>query len=413
MGLRYRARLPLAAGAALCALLLTPVTGHAGTAAGPDTGTATASVTMPAPAPSAVTVTVSAPASRSTPVPVPAPVASAEATTGGMTGPGTGSAGAAEVTRLHEEVDRAVAAHARGRYAARSLRLRADGLQRRLERQRRELQGLQEAMGAYARAQYRTGGPLAVTARLLNARDPDDLLRGRRYAHQAETAAQGLLVRARLAERRYTAAERRARAAWRDLEDRGERLSEVRREIEEKLARAREVLLRAEGTGTGSGCTGTTPPAGTAPEPPEPPEAPEAPAPARWVAPVRGYLLSAGYGRRGTYWAGRHTGQDFAVPVGTPVHSVGTGRVLTVSCGGPFGLEIVVRHPDGFRTQYAHLASATVAPGAEVRTGQRIGLAGTTGNSTGPHLHFEARTTPAPGSAVDPVAWLRARGVLL
>ncbi len=132
---------------------------------------------------------------------------------------------------------------------------------------------------------------------------------------------------------------------------------------------------------------------------------------AAWVAPVEPVELSAGFGSDGSRWANRHTGQDFAVPVGTPVRAAGAGRVVRVSCGGAFGIQIVVEHPGGYCTQYAHLSAVTVDEGDRVATGQRIGRSGTTGNSTGPHLHFEVRTTPETGSAVDPLPWLAARGV--
>jgi murein DD-endopeptidase MepM/ murein hydrolase activator NlpD len=132
-----------------------------------------------------------------------------------------------------------------------------------------------------------------------------------------------------------------------------------------------------------------------------------------WVAPVENYTLSAGFGGSGERWARRHTGQDFAVDIGAPVRSVGAGRVASVSCGGAFGIEILVQHPDGYYSQYAHLAGVTVDQGERVAAGQWIGQAGTTGNSTGPHLHFEVRLTPYLGSGVDPAVWLRERGVNL
>ncbi|MFV2119099.1 M23 family metallopeptidase, partial [Streptomyces sp. Act-28] len=135
-----------------------------------------------------------------------------------------------------------------------------------------------------------------------------------------------------------------------------------------------------------------------------------------WVAPVSeadGYELSAGFDSTGKYWAHRHTGQDFAVDVGTPVRSIGAGRVHAVSCGGPFGIEVVVRHTNGWYSQYAHLASTAVEQGQRVVAGQWVGQAGTTGNSTGPHLHFEVRVTPHLGSGVDPLSWLREHGVEL
>ncbi|ORT57967.1 hypothetical protein BKD26_21255 [Streptomyces sp. CB03238] len=132
-----------------------------------------------------------------------------------------------------------------------------------------------------------------------------------------------------------------------------------------------------------------------------------------WVAPVEGYALSAGFHRAGAHWARRHTGQDFAVAVGTPVRSIGAGRVRSVTCGGAFGIEVVVRHAGGWHSQYAHLAAPGVSPGQPVVAGQVIGRSGNTGNSTGPHLHFEVRLTPYMGSAVDPVRWLGEHGVRL
>jgi murein DD-endopeptidase MepM/ murein hydrolase activator NlpD len=125
------------------------------------------------------------------------------------------------------------------------------------------------------------------------------------------------------------------------------------------------------------------------------------------------YRLSSRFDSAGAHWARRHTGQDFAVDLGTPVRSIGAGRVHSVSCGGAFGIEVVVRHDNGWYSQYAHLAAPAVVSGERVRTGQWIGQAGTTGNSTGPHLHFEVRLTPYLGSGVDPVPWLREHGVRL
>ncbi|MFE0057007.1 M23 family metallopeptidase, partial [Streptomyces sp. NPDC059003] len=93
--------------------------------------------------------------------------------------------------------------------------------------------------------------------------------------------------------------------------------------------------------------------------------------------------------------------------------AAGAGRVERVACGGGFGIEVVVRHPNGYYTQYAHLAAVTVDQGEQVRTGQWLGQAGTTGNSTGPHLHFEVRLTPDLGSGVDPEKWLAEHGVKL
>ncbi|WP_432590085.1 transglycosylase family protein [Streptomyces sp. HD1123-B1] len=122
--------------------------------------------------------------------------------------------------------------------------------------------------------------------------------------------------------------------------------------------------------------------------------------------------VSAAYGTRGGRWAsGHHTGVDFAVPVGTPVHAAAGGRVVAAGWGGAFGYQVVIRHTGGLYTHYAHLSAVGVRAGQTVEAGRRIARSGNTGNTTGPHLHFEVRTGPAYGSDVDPLAYLRAHGV--
>ncbi|MEH0577520.1 M23 family metallopeptidase [Streptomyces sp. B21-108] len=130
-----------------------------------------------------------------------------------------------------------------------------------------------------------------------------------------------------------------------------------------------------------------------------------------WTAPTRRYWLSAGFAAKGSRWAHRHTGQDFAVDSGTPVYAVGAGTVRATTCGDGFGNQVLIRHGDGYFTQYAHLSRIDVRRGARVTAGQRIGLSGASGNVTGPHLHFEVRITPYIGSAVPPLPWLRRKAV--
>ncbi|MCT4353455.1 transglycosylase family protein [Streptomyces sp. Je 1-79] len=126
--------------------------------------------------------------------------------------------------------------------------------------------------------------------------------------------------------------------------------------------------------------------------------------------------VSASIGTRyrvsGSSWSsGYHTGVDFPVPTGTSVKAVASGRVVSAGWGGAYGYEIVIRHDDGRYSQYAHLSALTVREGQRVGGGQRIARSGSTGNSSGPHLHFEVRTGPGYGSDIDPLAYLRARGV--
>ncbi|WSQ07474.1 transglycosylase family protein [Streptomyces sp. NBC_01231] len=129
------------------------------------------------------------------------------------------------------------------------------------------------------------------------------------------------------------------------------------------------------------------------------------------VSPV-GAGTGTPYHKAGSSWSkGYHTGVDFPVPTGTSVKSVGAGTVVSAGWEGSFGYQVVIRHSDGRYSQYAHLSAISVKSGQTVGGGQRIGRSGSTGNSTGPHLHFEVRTGPGFGTDIDPVAYLRSGGV--
>ncbi|MGW2519104.1 M23 family metallopeptidase [Streptomyces sp. NPDC001617] len=128
--------------------------------------------------------------------------------------------------------------------------------------------------------------------------------------------------------------------------------------------------------------------------------------------PVSGGTIGTGYHVAGSMWSsGYHTGVDFVVPTGTSIKSVGAGTVVTAGWGGAYGNQVVVRLADGYYAQYGHMSQISVSVGQTVSEGQQLGLSGATGNVTGPHLHFEIRTTPDYGSDVDPVAYLRSKGV--
>ncbi|CAL9606147.1 M23 family metallopeptidase [Streptomyces griseomycini] len=133
-----------------------------------------------------------------------------------------------------------------------------------------------------------------------------------------------------------------------------------------------------------------------------------------FVSPIPGSYVSTGYKSGGAVWSsGSHTGVDFHAASGTPVQAVGMGTVVEAGWGGAYGNQVVIKMHDGTYTQYGHLSSIGVSVGQQVTPGQRIGLSGATGNVTGAHLHFEARTTAEYGSDLDPVAYLRAHGVNL
>ncbi|MEU0058033.1 M23 family metallopeptidase [Streptomyces sp. NPDC006334] len=166
----------------------------------------------------------------------------------------------------------------------------------------------------------------------------------------------------------------------------------------------------------GSGVASAAQPAAAKPAAVAKPAAAAAKKSASWIDPVAKYRLSASFAQAGGMWAHKHSGQDFAVPTGTKVMAAHGGIVVKAGGNGAgdgpaYGNAIVIKHANGVYSQYAHLSRVEVNVGQVVKTGQRIALSGNTGNSSGPHLHFEIRTTPNYGSAIDPVKFLRAKGV--
>ncbi|WP_157845402.1 M23 family metallopeptidase [Kitasatospora phosalacinea] len=146
-----------------------------------------------------------------------------------------------------------------------------------------------------------------------------------------------------------------------------------------------------------------------APEPkPEP--APE-PAKPSWSSPAPGATISNPYHKtNAAYAAGYHTGTDFAVSVGTPVLAVGDATVVSSGYAGAYGNQIVLKLSDGRFAQYAHLSQLGVKAGQHVGAGDRVGKSGNTGNSHGPHLHFEIRTANQYAKVIDPVGYLKQHG---
>lgn len=115
---------------------------------------------------------------------------------------------------------------------------------------------------------------------------------------------------------------------------------------------------------------------------------------------------------------GGHSGLDISARQGTPVLAAAAGTVVSVngSAGAAYGNYVAVKHSGGVYTLYAHLSTTSVSVGQSVAAGDQVGNVGSTGNSSGPHLHFEVRTSPDQfnvGVFLDPVTWLRNNGVSL
>ena len=118
------------------------------------------------------------------------------------------------------------------------------------------------------------------------------------------------------------------------------------------------------------------------------------------VQPLDEFTLTSGFGER---WGRQHSGIDMALPTGSPVYAAKGGTIIWSGYKGSYGNLVIIDHGDGMETYYAHCSRLDVEAGRQVAAGQQIAAVGSTGNSTGPHLHFEVRIG---GVARDPADWL-------
>lgn len=122
--------------------------------------------------------------------------------------------------------------------------------------------------------------------------------------------------------------------------------------------------------------------------------------PPTYIKPISGGRYTSGFGRR---WGRMHKGVDWACPVGTTVYAACGGTVIQASYSGGYGNCVVISHPDGRMTRYAHNSKLLVSVGQHVEQREPVALSGNTGRSTGPHVHFELYIN---GSAVDPLKYI-------
>ena len=196
-------------------------------------------------------------------------------------------------------------------------------------------------------------------------------------------AVEARTVRDRLADSRDTlssAQTLKASALGEVRESREEYLAEVEALAAESAALA-DAIRAAQGA-SASGSTGTG-----------------APSAAGFIWPVNGVVVS-GFGMR---WGRMHEGIDITAPTGTPIWAAAAGTVIWSGWRGGYGNAVVIDHGDGLATLYAHASALVVGVGEQVSQGQTVSLVGSTGNSSGPHLHFEVRVN---GVAVDPLLYL-------
>jgi murein DD-endopeptidase MepM/ murein hydrolase activator NlpD len=128
------------------------------------------------------------------------------------------------------------------------------------------------------------------------------------------------------------------------------------------------------------------------------------------VLPVAGARLTSTFGMR---WGTLHAGIDLAAPMRTPEMAAMDGVVLEAGPASGFGLAVYIQHDNGDVTVYGHMDEILVQPGQVVKAGDTIALLGNRGQSTGPHLHFEVHVGGINGEKIDPLPWLRERGIAI
>jgi murein DD-endopeptidase MepM/ murein hydrolase activator NlpD len=128
------------------------------------------------------------------------------------------------------------------------------------------------------------------------------------------------------------------------------------------------------------------------------------------VLPIHGAPISSCFCAR---WGTFHYGIDFAAPMHTPEYAAADGVVIRAGGASGFGLAVYILHDNGDVTVYGHMDKILVQAGQYVQAGQEIALLGMRGESTGPHLHFEVHQGGMNGTRIDPLPWLRDRGVAI
>ncbi|WP_200206470.1 M23 family metallopeptidase [Micromonospora coerulea] len=190
-----------------------------------------------------------------------------------------------------------------------------------------------------------------------------------------------------------------------DAQARAEAAARADRSVRESTAPVTPSATPASPTPSPSAASTTSSkPAATAKPKPKRTSAPKP----TWVIPMKGAQITSCYGAR---WGTLHAGIDFAMPAGTPIHAAAAGTVVKAGdAGDGYGNSVFIDHGNGYLTHYAHQSSLKVTVGEKVSAGEVIGYEGSTGDSTGPHLHFEVHKA-AMWNQIDPAPFLRARGI--
>ena len=265
---------------------------------------------------------------------------------------------------------------------------------------------------------YRSGQPDTLTV-LLESGGYDDLMTRMDYLTRIEENDASIVGRVRSLRDQAEVTVEKAEAAKRAIAERRAELARTRGELEGReaelaaaVSRQRQTLAatreRADDLSDhvanlqdeiAAQIQAAPEPTASAPAVAGPPAPGAEPSAAGLIWPVQGVLTSP-YGPR---WGSVHPGIDIGAPMGTPIKAAKAGVVVNAGPNGGYGNFTCLNHGGGLSTCYAHQSSVATTAGANVAQGEVIGYVGSTGFSTGPHLHFEVRIN---GQAVDPMGYL-------
>ena len=253
---------------------------------------------------------------------------------------------------------------------------------------------------------------------LMDAKEVQQILIAQEQAIAAEKAAREREARIEKERQAQAAREAKARAEAQAAQAAAAQKAAAEQQAAEaaaaKAAAKAEQKSSAPATSTKQSTPSVTvPKAAPTPEPAAPTPAPSSSS--MFIHPTSG-SITQGYGSAsGSNGYSFHNGIDFGAPVGTPIVAAATGTVITASSGGPYGNHVMIAHQlngKTYTTVYAHMSSLNAHAGQRVSQGQQIGALGSTGNSTGPHLHFEIHvggysySASGPANSVNPMSML-------
>lgn len=296
----------------------------------------------------------------------------------------------AELAQTYQRYGEAQRTHDRARQAAHQARTRAEKTGGAAEAAAARVRGMRGDVDRFTSASFRQGSTIGSISAYLGAESTTEMLERSSLLNAISDDQLSILDRMRAALEDRRSSQQQATAALRKASQNEKAAATAKTEAQRafRTAKAKKQEAQSEIDRLSAATAQVSA------------------APGGAAKPAEGELTS-GYGAR---WGTVHYGIDIANSIGTPIHSTLPGTVIESGPASGFGMWVRVQHSDGLISVYGHIDSSTVSEGQQVAAGEQIATMGNSGQSTGPHLHFEIHEN---GNKIDPLPWLRSRGVNL